>query len=102
MIVAPVAPKKASRDAIKETILQTAGPGGNFFTIHVATPLEHCEATDRKGVYAKAREGKYKGVAGVDEEYEAPERAELIVDLTKQSVPEIVTSKSRCQLLPKN
>ena len=36
VIVAPVAPKAASRDAIKNTVLQTAGPGGNFFTVHVA------------------------------------------------------------------
>ena len=33
-------------------------------------------------------------VAGVDEEYETPEKADLTVDLTKESVPEIVTSKS--------
>ncbi|KAI0692602.1 ATP-sulfurylase [Cytidiella melzeri] len=92
VIVAPVAPKNASRDAIKNTVLQSAGAGGNFFTIHVATPLEHCEATDRRGVYAKARSGEYKGVAGVDEEYETPERADLTVDLTKESVPEVVTS----------
>ncbi|KAI0344188.1 ATP-sulfurylase [Trametopsis cervina] len=92
VIVAPIAPSSASRDAIKNTVLQSAGAGGNFFTIHVATPLEHCEASDRKGVYAKARTGEYKGVAGVNEEYESPERADLIVDLTKESVPEIVTS----------
>ncbi|KAI0089914.1 ATP-sulfurylase [Irpex rosettiformis] len=92
VIAAPVAPKAASRDAIKSNVLHSAGAGGNFFTIHVATPLEQCEATDRKGVYAKARKGEYKGVAGIDEEYEVPEKADLTVDLTKESVPEIVTS----------
>ena len=44
-------------------------------------------------MYAKARNGEYKGVAGVDEEYEVPEKADLTVDLTRESVPEIVTSK---------
>lgn len=73
-------------------MLQTAGSGGNIFTIHVATPLEHCEATDRRGVYRAARSGQLKGVAGVDEVYEAPERADLVVDLTQQTIPEIVTS----------
>lgn len=97
VIAAPVAPKAASRDAIKSTVLQSAGPGGNFFTIHVATPLEHCEATDRKGVYSAARKGELTGVAGVDETYEAPERADLVVDLTQQSVPEIVTSEYSCR-----
>ncbi|KAF7790271.1 hypothetical protein EIP86_001225 [Pleurotus ostreatoroseus] len=92
VIVAPVAPKAASRDAIKNTVLQTAGPGSNFFTIHVATPVEHCEATDRKGIYKKARAGTIHGVAGVDETYETPDRAELIIDVTKQSIPEAVHS----------
>lgn len=58
----------------------------------MATPLEHCEKTDRKGVYARARNGDIKGFVGVDTEYEAPERADLVVDVTTQSVPEIVHS----------
>ena len=66
VVVAPVAPKATSRAALKNTVLQNAGPGGNFFTVHVATPLEHCEATDRKGVYSKARAGQLEGVAGVE------------------------------------
>lgn len=93
VIAAPIAAKASSRDAIKDTVLQTAGPGSNFFTIHVCTPLEDCEATDRKGVYSAARRGELSGVAGVDEEYEAPERADLVVNTTEQSIPEIVTSE---------
>jgi len=60
--------------------------------IHVATPLEYCEKTDRKGVYAKARRGEIQGFTGVDEVYETPERADLTVDAATQSVPEIVHS----------
>lgn len=60
--------------------------------VHVATPFEACEAKDRAGIFAKARAGELTGVAGVDETYEAPERADLTVGLTKESVPEIVTS----------
>ena len=94
VIAAPIAPKRESRDAVKETVLQSAGAGGNFFTIHVATPLAHCEAHDRKGVYARARKGELKGVAGIDEVYDAPERADLTVDASTQSIPEIVHSES--------
>ncbi|KAI0785666.1 ATP-sulfurylase [Abortiporus biennis] len=92
VIIAPIAPQKVSRDAIRETVLQSAGPGGNFFTVHVNTPQEHCEVNDRKGIYARARKGELKHVAGVDEVYEAPDRAELTVDITSQSIPEIVHS----------
>ncbi|KAI0093309.1 ATP-sulfurylase [Irpex rosettiformis] len=91
VIAAPIAPKAASRDTIKETVLQSGGPGGKFFTIPVNTPLEYCEATDRQGFYNSARQGKLSGVVGVDVVYEAPERAELVVDITQQSIPEIVT-----------
>ena len=93
VIAAPIAAKQDERDAIQSTILHSAGAGANLFTIHVATPLEHCEATDRRGVYARARKGELKGVAGVDEVYENPERADLTVDVTSQSIPEIVHSK---------
>lgn len=35
--------------------------------VHVATPLEECERTDRKGLYAKARRGEIKGFTGIGE-----------------------------------
>lgn len=75
--------------------MQSGGPGANFFLIHVATPLEHCEKVDRRGLYAQARQGKIKGFVGIDEPYELPESADLTVDVTQQSISEIVHSKSR-------
>lgn len=92
VIAAPIAPHERSREAARHTVLQSGGAGGNFFLIHVATPLEHCEKTDRKGMYAKARRGEITGFTGVDDVYETPERTDLTVDLTTQSVPEIVHS----------
>ncbi|KAH9832179.1 ATP-sulfurylase [Rhodofomes roseus] len=92
VIAAPIAPSQAARDAVKDTVIHTAGAGGNFFTVHVATPLEFCEAHDRRNVYSRARKGELKHVPGVNEEYETPERPDLTADLTTQSVPEIVHS----------
>ena len=86
------APIERSRELARQTVLQSAGWGGNFFLIHVATPLEHCEKTDRRGLYARARRGDITGFTGVDDPYEAPEQAELTVDVTRQSIPEIVHS----------
>ena len=37
----------------------------NVDIIYVATPLEHCEKFDRKGVYKKARNGEIKGFTGI-------------------------------------
>ena len=93
VVAAPIAPSQVARDAVKDTVIHTAGAGGNFFTIHVATPLEFCEAHDRRNVYSRARKGELRNVPGVDEEYETPERPDLTVDLSKQSVPEIVHSE---------
>ncbi|KAF9454027.1 sulfate adenylyltransferase [Macrolepiota fuliginosa MF-IS2] len=92
VIAAPIAPHEESREAARETILQNGGAGANVFLIHVATPLEYCEKTDRKGLYAKARRGEIVGFSGVDDVYETPSKADISVDVTKQSVPEIVHS----------
>jgi sulfate adenylyltransferase len=68
----------------------TAGAG--FVLVHVATPLEVCELRDRKGLYAKARAGLLTGLTGVDDPYEEPTNAELVVDTTELSVDEAVSA----------
>lgn len=92
VIAAPVAPHEAGREIAREIVLQNGGAGANFFLVHVATPLEHCESTDRRGLYSQARRGEIAGFCGVNEVYEAPTNATITVDVTKQSVPEIVHS----------
>lgn len=86
VIAAPIAPFEDSRAQARETISQY----GSFFLIHVATSLEYAEKTDKKGVYARARRGSIKGFTGVDDPYEAPKKADLAVDVEKQSVRNIV------------
>jgi sulfate adenylyltransferase len=44
-------------------------------------------------MYTKARRGEISGFTGVDDEYEVPERPDLSVDVTRQSIPEIVHSE---------
>ena len=97
VIAAPIAPQERSRQLARDTIMQFGGSGANFFHIHVATPLEHCEKTDRRGLYAQARQGEIKRFPGIDEPYESPDSAELTVDVTQQSISEIVHSKFRCK-----
>jgi sulfate adenylyltransferase len=87
VIAAPTAQYEKSRKAIKD---QIAGQGGNYFLVHVATPLEWCEKVDRRGLYKRARSGEIKGFAGVDDAYEAPTDADFVCDLREDSVPEIV------------
>ncbi|PWN33104.1 sulfate adenylyltransferase [Meira miltonrushii] len=93
VIAAPIAPFESSRKSAKETIQKTGG-SGNFFLVHVSTPLQVCEATDRRGNYAKARAGQIKGFTGVDDPYEIPsdDQVNLRVDLTQMTVAEAVHS----------
>lgn len=86
VIAAPIAPYEASRKSARDTISAV----GTFVLVHVATPLEYCEKTDKRGIYAKARRGEIKGFTGVDDPYEAPAKADLVVNIEKQSVRSIV------------
>jgi sulfate adenylyltransferase len=67
-------------------------PNGGFIEIHVATPIEVCEARDRKGLYAKARAGLIKGFTGIDDPYEVPENAEMVVD-TSDLTPDTIAHR---------
>ncbi|MDP1668255.1 bifunctional sulfate adenylyltransferase/adenylylsulfate kinase [Phaeovulum sp.] len=75
-LCAPIAPYTATRRAVREMIEQY----GAFVEVHVATSIEECERRDRKGLYKLAREGKIKEFTGISDPYEAPSKAELVVD----------------------
>ena len=75
-ICAPIAPYAATRRLVREMI----SPLGGFLETFVSTPIEICEQRDRKGLYAKARAGLIKGFTGIDDPYEEPENAEIVID----------------------
>jgi sulfate adenylyltransferase len=75
-ICAPIAPYAAARARVREMVTEV----GDFLLIHVATPIEVCEARDRKGLYAKARAGLIGQFTGISDPYEEPLDANLTVD----------------------
>lgn len=75
-ICAPIAPYAKTRRAVREMIEQH----GAFIEIHVATPLAVCESRDRKGLYAKARQGLIPEFTGISDPYEVPENPEIFID----------------------
>ncbi|SDP62818.1 bifunctional sulfate adenylyltransferase/adenylylsulfate kinase [Desulforhopalus singaporensis] len=75
-LCAPIAPYEESRQANRELISSYGG----YIEVYVATPLEVCEMRDRKGLYAKARAGKVKGVTGITDPYIPPSNPELTID----------------------
>ena len=60
--------------------------GGEFVLVHVSTPLEVCEARDRKGLYAQARAGMLPEFTGISDPYEEPADADLRVDTSTVDV----------------
>ncbi len=85
-ICAPIAPYRATRRDVRAMI----EPWGGFIEVYVSTPIEVCEARDRKGLYAKARAGLIPEFTGVSDPYEAPEMPELDIDTSQYSVEEAV------------
>ena len=75
-ICAPIAPYATTRRALRETVEAVGG----FVEVYVSTPLETCEARDRKGLYAKARAGLIEGFTGIDDPYEPPEKPDIEID----------------------
>src|SRR5919204_43688 len=64
----------------------------DFIEVFVDTPLEECERRDPKGLYEKARRGEISGFTGIDDPYEPPENAEIVVrgGTTEEAVAAIV------------
>ncbi len=60
----------------------------NFIEVFVKVSLEEAEKRDVKGMYKKARQGIIKDFTGVDDPYEEPPRAEIIVDTDVESLEE--------------
>jgi bifunctional enzyme CysN/CysC len=75
-IVSLISPYRADREAVRAAHEEA---GLEFVEVFVDTPLDVCESRDPKGMYARARAGEIRGFTGVDDPYETPERAELVL-----------------------
>jgi len=85
-ICAPIAPYEESRNYVKEIVSQH----GEYILVHVSTSLEVCAKRDTKGLYKKAKEGLIKGLTGVDDPYETPKDADIVIDTDGISVLDAV------------
>ena len=93
VLTAFISPFRSERRLARELL----GPG-EFFEVHVDTPLAVAEARDVKGLYAKARSGALKNFTGVDSPYEAPEQPEIVVDtasMTPEQAAEMIVERLR-------
>jgi len=80
VLVPVIAPYAAARQAVRA---DHAAAGVPFAEVFVSTPLAVAENRDVKGLYAKARNGQISGMTGVDDPYEEPRSAELVLDTSE-------------------
>ncbi|MBL0105070.1 MAG: adenylyl-sulfate kinase [Bacteroidetes bacterium] len=91
VITSFISPFKADRDAVRALF-----PKGQFIEVYVKASIEACEKRDTKGLYKKARAGEIKNFTGIDSPYEAPEKAEVVVDTESESVEKSVSKLLTC------
>ena len=76
-----VSPYRESRKAIRDMVK-------NNIVVYVKADVETCKARDTKGKYEKAIKGEYQNFTGVNDVYEEPQHAEIVIDTEKTSVEE--------------
>ncbi|KAG6793089.1 hypothetical protein POTOM_002278 [Populus tomentosa] len=69
-----ISPYKRDRAACRAML-----PSGDFIEVFMDVPLRVCEDRDPKGLYKLARAGKIKGFTGIDDPYESPLDAEIVL-----------------------
>jgi adenylyl-sulfate kinase len=79
-IAAAISPYREVRDELRRDI-------GSFVEVYVRCPIEVLAERDVKGLYKKALAGEIKNFTGVDDPYESPLDAEVIVE-TDTETPE--------------
>ena len=81
-ICCPISPYRATRDAARELI-------GEFVEVYVHATVDEIAAhRDPKGLYKKALAGEITGFTGVDDPYEEPLEAELVLHTLEESPEE--------------
>ena len=83
VIAAAISPYDETRRTARAMVEQF----GPFVEVFVKASVDECARRDVKGLYAKAFAGEITGFTGVDDPYEVPEDAEIVID-TEAHEPE--------------
>ena len=83
VVCAAVSPYRATRNDVRNKVGKD-----HYVEVFVDTPLEECEKRDIKGLYAKARRGEIKDFTGIDDPYESPRNAEIVLDTVSYTAEE--------------
>jgi adenylyl-sulfate kinase len=84
-ITAAISPYEGVRNECRSMVDKRQA---EFVEVYVEAPLSVVEERDTKGLYKKARAGEIKNFTGIDDPYEAPKHAEIVVHTGKESIEE--------------
>jgi adenylylsulfate kinase len=91
-LVSFISPYRKDRDRARSIVRP-----GQFIECYMKVPIDICEERDPKGLYKKARAGLIKGFTGIDDPYEEPEAAELVLEARdpegKQYTPQVLAGR---------
>jgi adenylylsulfate kinase len=97
VIVAAISPYREGRERAREEIQ-------SFVEIWCKAPVEACAARDYKGLYEKAMRGEIDNLTGVNDPYEEPEDADLVLqtdsETPEQSAERVMELLREKQLIP--
>jgi len=86
-VTAFISPYRRDRDLARQLHEAARLP---FLEVYLDCPIDEAEKRDPKGLYKKARAGELKGFTGIDDPYEEPVNAELVLRTAELSVEESV------------
>ncbi len=81
VVCAALSPYREARDAVRREVRR-------FVEIFVDCPMEKLQERDAEGLYRKALAGEVKNVPGIDDPYEPPTHAELVLHSDQLRVEE--------------
>jgi len=80
-LVSLIAPYRSFRENARKEIV-------DYVEVYVKTPLETCIKRDPKGLYKKALNGEITDMTGVQDPYEEPLNAEVVIETDRLTVDE--------------
>ena len=73
---------------ILQATVRASLASGEFIEVYVKVSIEAAAKRDPKGLYKKAMAGEIRGFTGVDDPYEEPDGAEVVVETERVSAEE--------------
>jgi bifunctional enzyme CysN/CysC len=76
VLVPLISPYRHDRDDVRR---RHSEGGRRFVEVYLDVPVDVCEQRDPKGLYARVRAGEIRNFTGVDDPYEPPLAAEIVL-----------------------